>query len=410
MHRSTVSYVPSLSTNREDHTLAYFFHNYVINSAKYHPSLEHSDNKHLLASIQAFGMAGIAKYHSTDRRLLYSARRHYVEALGGINSALQDEHRAIQDETLLAILVVTNYETLTGGVTRGLEAWEQHINGASALLNLRGTKGIEHSGGRVLTLQIITFINVVCLLKVLPTPPYIHELQAKISEYLYEPESPAVRYQSVNLECADFRHDVMHGLVSSIEDIMLRTAELDAKLLAAFENPPPSWEAKTVPELVDTETIHNRELPDFEIKYADQSTNHIWTAFASSRIMLHELVLRKLEDMDSHGNSNEVYRSAKLNSLSIVKACQTQILASMPHFMFHSSHLARPVRYHVSEALESDLPTMRVLAGYGVMWPLLVAGTCSTATSAIRNYVKQVYRFFGEELRIEQALVLCKML
>ncbi|CAD0081641.1 unnamed protein product [Aureobasidium vineae] len=392
----------------EDLSLAFFFKNCVINHHVYHTCVHEPDNKHLIASIKAFGIANLSKHYS-DRRLLISAQHQYATALNLTNLALRDPSQVKRDETLLAILVLTNYETLTGGVTRTLDAWEQHVNGSASLLNLRGLDGVQGTSGRVLTLHVITGINVICLLRNLPTPPFVHILQKKIFEYLYEPNNPAIRYQRINLECADFRHAVSHCLITSPEEIVSRVAELDAKLTDAFANVPPSWKADIITHFVHRESAE-AGLPGFELRYADQATNYIWASYRSSRIMVNEIVLQSI------ANDSDAHQSARTRSQTIMRQCQTEILAGMPQYTSKNDELLpwsgfkRPVRYFVPEAASSELPIMRALSGYGVLWPLFVAGSCYIATVETKTYVTEVYRYFGEQLKIEQALVLRKMI
>ncbi|KAI5235335.1 hypothetical protein E4T43_09364 [Aureobasidium subglaciale] len=365
-----------------------------------------SGNDHVIASIKAFGIANLSKRYS-DKRLLTSAQHHYTTALRLTNIALRDSSQVKRDETLLAILVLTNYETLTGGVTRSLDAWEQHINGSASLLSLRGLEGVQGKAGRVLTLHVITGINVICLLRCLATPPFVHLLQTKIFEYLFEPENPAVRFQQLSLDCADFRYAVSCSLITTPEDIISRAAELDARLTAAFADVPSSWDGEFIPHYMNKRSVEGG-LPSFELRYTDQATGYIWASYRSSRIMVNEIVLQSLAEI------KDTYRFAWQHSQTIVRQCQTEILAGMPQYTSQNeggpwAGLRRPARYFVPEAVTSDLPIMRALSSFGVIWPLFVASTCSTTTPEIRNYVAGVYRYFGEELQIEQALVLGKM-
>ncbi|CAD0106098.1 unnamed protein product [Aureobasidium uvarum] len=405
---SAISAHVSPSMDSEDLSFAFFFNNCVINHNVHFSCVHAPDNNHLVASIKAFGIANLSKHYS-DKRLLTSAQQQYATALNLTNLALRDPSQVKRDETLLAILVLTNYETLTGGVTRTLDAWEQHVNGSASLLSLRGLDGVQGTSGRVLTLHVITGINVICLLRNLPTPPFVHLLQSKIFEYLYEPDNPAIRYQRINLECADFRHAVTHCQITSPEEIISRVAELDAKLTGAFAKVPSGWKGEIITRFVHRNSAE-AGLPGFELRYADQATNYIWASYRSSRIMVNEIVLQSI------ANDSDAHQSARARSQTIMRQCQTEILAGMPQYtskndeMLPWSGFKRPVRYFVPEAASSDLPIMRALSGYGVLWPLFVAGSSSIATVETKTYVAEVYRYFGEQLKIEQALVLRKMI
>ncbi|KAG9588509.1 hypothetical protein KCU77_g9648, partial [Aureobasidium melanogenum] len=222
-------------------------------------------------------------------------------------------------------------------------------------------------------------------------------------------DNPAIRYQRINLECADFRHAVTYCQITSPDEIISRAAELDAKLTEAFANVPKSWEGEFIPHFAPRQSVE-AGLPSFELRYADQATNYIWASFRSSRIMVNEIVLQSI------ANDSDAHQSARTRSQAIMRQCQTEILAGMAQYtsgskeMLPWSGFQRPVRYFVPEAVTSDLPIMRALSGYGVLWPLFVAGSCSTSTRETKTYVAEVYRYFGEQLKIEQALVLRKMI
>lgn len=399
--------VSPLPMDSDDVSFAFFFKHCVMNQ-NYHACVYEPKNNHLVASIKAFGIANLSKHYS-DKRLLMASQHQYATALNLTNLALRDPLQVKRDETLLAISVLTNYETLTGGVTRTLDAWEQHVNGATSLLSLRGLDGVQRTSGRVITLHIITNINVICLLRCLATPPFIYELQAKVFEYLYEPENPAVRYQRINLQCADFRHAVTTCRITSSEEIISRAAELDTKLTEVFSGLPLSWQPEIVTHFVPRRSAE-AGLPGFDLRYIDQATNYIWTSYRSSRVMLNEVVLQSIED------DTDAHQSVRACAEAVMRQCQTEILAAMPQYISKKevnlpwAGFKRPDRYFVPEAASSDLPIMRALSGYGVLWPLFVAGSSSTATPEIKGYVAEVFSYFGEHLKIEQALVLRKMI
>ena len=408
-HSSLAIYGPvsPLPMDSDDVSFAFFFKHCVMNN-NYHACVYEPRNTHLIASIKAFGIANLSKHYS-DKRLLMASQRQYATALNLTNLALRDPLQVKRDETLLAISVLTNYETLTGGVTRTLDAWEQHVNGSTALLSLRGLDGVQRTSGRILTLHVITTINVICLLRNLATPPFIYDLQAKVFEYLYEPENPAVRYQRINLQCADFRHAVTTCLIVSSEEIISRAAELDTKLIEAFSNLPPNWQPEIVTHFVPQHSADSG-LPGFDLRYTDQATNYIWTSYRSSRVMLNEVVLQSI------GDDTDAHRSIRGRAETIMRQCQTEILAAMSQYISKKDvtlpwvGFKRPDRYFVPEAASSDLPVMRALSGYGVLWPLFVAGSSSTSTPEVKNYVADVFTYFGKQLKIEQALVLRKMI
>ncbi|KAI4752521.1 hypothetical protein E4T52_09391 [Aureobasidium sp. EXF-3400] len=428
----------SSSFGDDDQCLAFFFHTYVVNNNKFHPSISVVGNKHLFASIKALSIAGLSKYHS-DTRLSHLARHQYVQALQLTNTALSDPQSAMRDETLLAIVVLTSYETLTGGLNRSLEAWVQHINGATTLLRLRGIDGIKHTDGRILTMHVIAFINITCLLNDLPIPPFIYDLQSRIFEFLYRPEIPAARYQQVSLQFADSNHAFQHHLFGTPEDIIARATGIEAEMTAALVGMPIQGKAEILsPARMPDDKALKGGVPNFELQYKDQATSYVWNSFYSSRILLRQAVLKTVQHVESQNGDKSKYENLKLRCHSIMRDCQTHILASIPPFMRSQSYTgfllpgrriqdpaeiggpqtlqnasnepSKSDRELIPEAFVSELPVMHALGGYGFLWPLYVVGYCSTTTPEILGYVKDMYQVLGKTMKIEQALVLKDML
>jgi hypothetical protein len=92
--------------NGDDQSFAFFFKNHVLNSAMYHPG-----NDHVIASIKVFGTASLSKQRA-DKCLYTTAQHQYATAPSLTKLTLRDPQLVTRDETLLSILVLTDYETL----------------------------------------------------------------------------------------------------------------------------------------------------------------------------------------------------------------------------------------------------------------------------------------------------------
>ena len=118
----------------------------------------------LQTSIVASGLA-IEANANRDSQLLVLARRNYASALSKINSALRSPTEAVKDRILLAIIVVAVFEVCCGSSQRkswlaswecpplthrlvSLKAWTEHINGASALIRMRGRSQLRNQVSR----------------------------------------------------------------------------------------------------------------------------------------------------------------------------------------------------------------------------------------------------------------------
>lgn len=94
-------------------------------------------NDPVFASVTAVGLLGVAQL-TQSQTPLDMARKSYGHALRLTNAALRDPDQALKDTTMLSVLVLGLFETGIDRSTRGVKAWQQHINGAAALARMRG--------------------------------------------------------------------------------------------------------------------------------------------------------------------------------------------------------------------------------------------------------------------------------
>ena len=148
-----VNYLPSLTTvenllppNVDDLAIGNFFHSYVhdFQSSERIWYIE-DGNGCLVSSIKAVGIASMTRAPNGPSASP-EARRQYLNAIQLTNAAIKSVELATRDSTLLAINVLTIFESITG-FHRTMDSWRDHINGASALLAMRGAKQFETDTG-----------------------------------------------------------------------------------------------------------------------------------------------------------------------------------------------------------------------------------------------------------------------
>ncbi|RMZ83872.1 hypothetical protein DV737_g1454, partial [Chaetothyriales sp. CBS 132003] len=74
---------------------------------------------------------------SADPHLMHLAESAYISSIRSMNTALFDPVEAKKDVTLLGVLILTVFETISNSENRDLVAWASHINGTAALLEMR---------------------------------------------------------------------------------------------------------------------------------------------------------------------------------------------------------------------------------------------------------------------------------
>ena len=153
-----------------------------------------SDSEPLLASVSAVGMASFANTIQGPK-LLNRARKDYVKALRLTNAALRSPTEVKKDSTLFSVVILSLFEMVAGWNEHSLEAWNEHINGASALITLRGVEQFNTRAGQPLFMQVTSNIMVSCTQRTLPIPEHIVELRQVVEKLMAPSTWPGGGYQ-----------------------------------------------------------------------------------------------------------------------------------------------------------------------------------------------------------------------
>ncbi|KAK3700768.1 hypothetical protein LTR37_015740 [Vermiconidia calcicola] len=106
----------------------------------------------LSACIRAVGLAAYAK-RQNSAHISTEANRYYGSALKKTNSIVASPSDALHDNTLLAIMLLSNFEELLGGGRPSRTARLAHSRGSAAILALRGTEQLATANGRFLLMH-----------------------------------------------------------------------------------------------------------------------------------------------------------------------------------------------------------------------------------------------------------------
>ncbi|KAJ4380073.1 hypothetical protein N0V86_004381 [Didymella sp. IMI 355093] len=101
----------------------------------------------LRSSANAVSLAGLAN-STKNPTIMAKARAAYGSALRMTNSALSVKERAVKDSTLMSVIMLGLYENISFQDKQSTHAWYKHVQGASALLVLRGTEQFESNVAR----------------------------------------------------------------------------------------------------------------------------------------------------------------------------------------------------------------------------------------------------------------------
>ncbi|MCJ1390213.1 hypothetical protein MMC18_003071 [Xylographa bjoerkii] len=302
----------------------YFYANYVVGAdGPWDDILD--DN--MAASVKALGLAGFSNAaHAPD--IMIEAREQYLRAIRLTNAALRSPVDVKKDSTLLAILILGMFETVTGRNQRSIKAWASHVNGAAALLKVRGPQQMTTPGGRRMFAQVTSSLVTTCIQYRLKLPDHILELKNEATKY-QEPDDPIWLFIDFMITFTNFKASVQHKEITDPSVIHARALELDRLFLSICSNVPPGWEYKIIYTDADPDVIY----AGYYHVYHDFLIAQIWNGMRTFRIMLHEIiqdVLRAWLDSLPELQVEQGCAARCQNSTVLSSQNQVNILASTP--------------------------------------------------------------------------------
>ena len=434
--------MPHLAPTIDERAVNFFFSNHVagidvpsrgfIDHMQTHPDYELGDN--LLSSIKAVGLAGFSNVAKAPA-LLVEAKKQYLSAVRHLNVALQSPVEAKKDSTLMAVMVLGIFETLVGRSENSLIAWAAHLNGASALMKIRGPEQLSTLAGRRLFGQITASLATSCLQQEIEMPEHIHELRRHLGKFI-DTNNLIWQNHQVLIDFTTFFARVKTGKITNLQLILTRALELDKELTLIFSRPSHDWTYSTVytdqdPELVYTGYYH-------VYQHALSAMN--WNGMRTMRIMLNEIirnVLLKGFSLKPPLFVERMYTDQLQKSTDTLYQTSSDIIASVPQHLgytsgsdanshdsnFESREPIQPRRegqilsgfmdtssgFPEASASPTSVPLLRT-SSYQLPWALFLVGVTDIVTEPVLRWVIKTLRLVSQCLGIQQAIVLADRL
>ncbi|APA09980.1 hypothetical protein sscle_05g047500 [Sclerotinia sclerotiorum 1980 UF-70] len=431
----------NITPSIEDKATAFFLSNYVIGDhgpTRGHLELlsdlyeSNSIDDNLVAAVHAVGLAGYS--HSAKApQLMNQARAQYAKSLQLTNLALQSPTAVKKDSTLLAILILGIFETITGRNQKSMKAWAEHIHGAAAVIKLRGREAIKSKGGIHLLAQVTSSLLTSCLQRDIPIPKYITEMTA-LAEKTMTNIDPAWIAQKTMIDYASFNARYHAENNPDPRDLLNEAQALEERFLFFYTNVPRGWEYTI---------IQTNEDPDIVFEgyyhiYHDHWTAQMWNAIAGLRIMLNETIRDIL--LQDFASATPCLQGTEY--LSLFQKCTTtiytlhsNILASIPqHIGYHTPNLhanlinppsnpnpnptteppqlwtnfpsTSPPSPSTPQSESDKFPKLRFSGGYFLIWPLFIVGNSRLTTTEARAFCVRNLRDIGLRMGIQHAYLL----
>ncbi|KAF7924164.1 uncharacterized protein EAE97_010776 [Botrytis byssoidea] len=354
----------------------------------------------LSTSMTAVGLAGLAN-RTKSPQLLGEARHEYMIALRRVNGALRSLTDAVKDSTLLSIMVLAVFETITCTNRLSLKAWTEHINGASTLIKLRGPSQFKTRVGVGLFMQITAHILISALQREIPMPQEIMALRAAVHKQL-DLRDPTFRMLAILDKLTHFRSDLRTGKLSDSEQIFAAALALDEELQQILANVPPDWEVETV-------QAGENEAPEIVFKgsydiYYDHWIAQIWNSMRNSRIMLNEISRKPSTWTSSPGHSTPPSRTPlPLNNLP---PSTPNTISNILSTLYQDAFVPDTPSIPAETGLIPPPFSFPAAGAYFLVWPLYIAAVSRVTSPEDRTFACTALRRLISDTGVTQGAAL----
>lgn len=435
----------ALTPDPEDQALAFFVSNYVLQHPGGNPfdvsntsKLDVETHEKLLlimdCGVKAIGLSNISTIFRVPE-FSSLARKKYLTAVSHLNSILASSHAVQEDLTLFNVMLLCLFETVALPNERSLADWSRHINGAGALLKLRGAEQLQTTIGIRLFMQTAMWMTVMSLRLDLPLPHHILELtfqttaKVRTEDFLWRFFVSKMRFVQFYSEQIVEKSDASH------DEIVDMALDLEKELKSLFFDP------------VDTLTFQTVYLPHSSSAgldgrcdvYKTYMAVQVYNDFRVMRIMLHRIIrgIIKENQLAKDGPWSPSRKSLQMaNSFDTIVDLQKAILASAPqHFGLvkydehgaisfenkareksplwfpwtNFKHMVVDLARHTPEG--NQIPRLRLFGGQVLHWCLYTAGrTDETDGREIQKEAIKLLLEAGEPMGNHQAVTLAEEL
>ncbi|KAK2062514.1 hypothetical protein LY76DRAFT_290951 [Colletotrichum caudatum] len=335
----------SLSPSYQERGTAFFFSRYVsVDENACHLNydfvfdiwrpdsmLPHRQVDGVMASMTAVGLAGLSHLTMCPKFMDWS-RRSYGTALQLTNDALRNPAEALKDTTMLSILILGTYETLSGRGNHTVRAWQNHINGASALAKMRGFKQFTTRAGARMFVMLTQIVLINCMQKDMPMPQPLIELRNQLG-LLSGGTDANWRISGPIYKVMQLRYDINSGKLSQTAEIIDELSKVDQEFADILSDLPELWKYQPVKLSKPHPAVFDGYHCDV---YPNLGLAATWNGVRSIRLMVHETIVGELFKCFPDQHITAWPYEAKLqlaNSAAFLEKLRDAVIASAPqHF------------------------------------------------------------------------------
>lgn len=380
----------------------------------------------LRSSANAASLAGLA--NSTKNPIIMAkARAAYGSALRMTNSALSVKQTAVKDSTLMSVIMLGLYESIAFPDKKSTQTWYKHVQGASALVVLRGTDQFKSNVARRIFHQFYG-ITMLCSLESGEAVPDgmrdLYEFCNPTSDYAVQGRQWTTRISLFMQDSIDLNRDKDGDPITMVTKAINLDRELDSiKALI-----PKVWQYETVHLERPSDYVHG----SFYHIYMDPWITQMWNNLRLCRMHLYKVIRQQLWKgrMCSPPLFTKEEVAPQIAAAErIIRTTTAAICASVPQLtgmiIFPEWPTPKPraspagaqpdgtgrddSRYQIHPPgtfLDPGRPTCM----YHLSWPLYAAGSSDLSGSEMRQYAIDMLHFVALRIGTRQAVVLAEAL
>ncbi|KAF2740494.1 hypothetical protein EJ04DRAFT_455658 [Polyplosphaeria fusca] len=404
----------------EDQAIGFFFANYVM-TPKLVPRGEldflHEllgkpwTEKILQTSVAAAGLAGLAN-STQSPRIMKKAQEMYVSALSMTNKAIRSPELAKKDSTLISVIMLGMYENSMFKDKDSIDFWVKHIEGACALISMRGEQLLHHSVGLRLFQQFYNNIVLAAFTKRSRIPQGMSELWeagSRIYSYNVHGRQWTTGLVIFAQMAAELSSDHSDDPVGKVRSAIAIDKEFNSLM------PPDVWKFDTV--RLKKPSAH--VFQNLYHIYTDPWITFMLNNLRGSQYYLHHVVCEELEKGSQASPplfSEKEIRLQMARSTQAMEQIAKDMCASIPQITgqvpFPENISAGVVKFPVNFSKSNPQPPGTFLKAFRptglhhAIWPLYTASRFDRSSYDMREWAIGRLYWLGIRLGHRQAIVL----
>lgn len=319
-HRSHVLAPAGLSPAWEVRARHAFFSHYVFGLSRSYdmlaPLYEHAVvDDHLYASVDAVSLAFLS-YHY-DAPFLYAlAGESYLTAIRRLGSSLQTSSLEVTDATLQSALLLDLYEKIVNRDPLSSASWMSHVNGAMALVHVRGNKNIRDYVSRRLAVRVVITLIISCGAANERIPDSVMGLREQLKPFMDEDDSKWL-VTGLVMDVVNLEADVRNGMLTSDAQILAAAKRIDKLFVELDKSLKPLWQPRKVMTASESPLVFGR----FYDVYHDHFVTQVRNVSRTQRILINRMIMQ-------YGNAVQSASAA-----TTISKLSQEICASVPQFV-----------------------------------------------------------------------------